>query len=92
MNDSTWCYVDNGDGIERRPVELGRNNDKFVEILDGLESADRAVLNPMTLANMETSTSKEIVPTQPEETEAPVVEEPATIAADAGSDGLPSSS
>ncbi|QEG20642.1 efflux RND transporter periplasmic adaptor subunit [Mariniblastus fucicola] len=53
VNDSTWCYVDNGDGIEKRFVQLGRNNDKFVQIVDGLESDDRAVLNPMVIASME---------------------------------------
>lgn len=49
----TWCYVDNGNGIEKRTVELGRNNDKFVQIIDGIEAGDRTVLNPLAIASME---------------------------------------
>jgi HlyD family secretion protein len=33
----------------RRPLKLGRSNDKFVEILDGLAEGDRVVLNPMAI-------------------------------------------
>jgi hypothetical protein len=62
MNDETWCYVDNGEGVEKRPVELGRNNDKFVQIVEGLQIDDRAVLNPMAIANMEKSDAKTISP------------------------------
>ena len=53
VEDQTWCYVDGGGGVERRAVVLGRNNDKFVEIISGLSSGDNAVLNPMSLASME---------------------------------------
>lgn len=60
MNDETWCYVDNGNGIERRPIEIGRNNDKFVQIVEGLQADDRAVLNPMAIANMEKSESRSL--------------------------------
>ena len=49
----TWCYVHNGDGVEKKLVELGRNNDKFVEILSGVSESDRVVLNPMALASLE---------------------------------------
>ena len=49
----TWCYVDNGDGVEKRFVELGRNNDKFVQIVSGINESDRAVLNPLAIANFE---------------------------------------
>ncbi len=62
INDATWCYIDNGEGVERRPVELGRNNDKFVEIVQGLEQDDRAVLNPLALASTEQSESRSITP------------------------------
>ena len=58
----TWCYVDNGDGIERRAVELGRNNDKFVQIISGIESGDRTVLNPLAIASFENQDSSDISP------------------------------
>jgi RND family efflux transporter MFP subunit len=42
----SWCYVEHGGGVERRLLELGMTNDKFVEIHSGLEEGDRVVLNP----------------------------------------------
>ena len=69
MNDETWCYVDNGDGIEKRLVELGRNNDKFVQIVEGVRAQDRAVLNPMSIASMEQSSSQVVAPEPAAETE-----------------------
>jgi RND family efflux transporter MFP subunit len=45
----TWCYVDNAGRVERRDIELGRTNDKFVEILEGLDEGTRVVLNPMAI-------------------------------------------
>jgi RND family efflux transporter MFP subunit len=47
--DETWCYVDEGDGPERRSVEVGQTNDKFVEITSGLEIGDQVVLNPSAI-------------------------------------------
>jgi len=44
-----WCYVDADGSVELRPVTLGKTNDKFVEIHEGLEEGDRVVLNPMSL-------------------------------------------
>ena len=45
QNDS-WCYVENAGGVERRNLELGRTNDKFVEIRSGIQTGERVVLNP----------------------------------------------
>lgn len=45
----TWCYVDDAGRVERRDIELGRTNDKFVEILKGLDQGMRVVLNPMAI-------------------------------------------
>jgi len=45
----TWCYVDNAGRVERRDIRLGRTNDKFVEILKGLDEGTRVVLNPMAI-------------------------------------------
>ncbi len=45
----TWCYVDVDGRTERRMIELGRTNDKFIEIRSGLTEGDQVVLNPMAL-------------------------------------------
>jgi hypothetical protein len=42
-------YVKTPDGVERRPVVLGLNNDKVVEVKDGLEEGDEVVMNPSKL-------------------------------------------
>jgi RND family efflux transporter MFP subunit len=47
VQQDTWCYVEDADGVQRRTVKLGRSNDRFVEVLDGLEEGDTVVLNPM---------------------------------------------
>ena len=54
IRDDSWCYVDNDDGIERRIVKLGSDNEKFIEILEGLEEGDRVVLNPDVLMDNDT--------------------------------------
>ncbi len=61
IEQETWCYVDTGRGVERRDIELGRNNDKFVHIPKGLAAGDRLVLNPMAILE-ETEQSNEISP------------------------------
>lgn len=58
----TWCYIDNGNGVERCDVELGRNNDKFVEIVEGIKAGDRVVLNPLAIASLESEQQQEISP------------------------------
>ena len=61
IEDDTWCYVGNDGNVERRPVQLGRNNDKFVEVISGLSSGDRTVLNPLGLASMEKAEAKPVI-------------------------------
>lgn len=56
MQGQTWLYIEAGGGVERRDIQLGRTNDKFVEIKSGLVAGDRAVLNPMAIID-ETQTS-----------------------------------
>ncbi|MCY2994610.1 MAG: efflux RND transporter periplasmic adaptor subunit [Planctomycetota bacterium] len=46
-----WCYVDVHGTLERLPVQLGRTNDKFVDVQEGLQAGDRVVLNPMAVAD-----------------------------------------
>jgi HlyD family secretion protein len=45
----TWCYVQTEHGVERCDIELGRTNDKFVEVKKGLKSGWRVILNPMSI-------------------------------------------
>jgi hypothetical protein len=49
----TFCFMDLDGVPQRRPVKLGRTNDKFVQILDGLTEGDRVVLNPMAIVDEE---------------------------------------
>jgi RND family efflux transporter MFP subunit len=57
-----WCYVNQESGLEKRKVDLGRSNDKFVHIVDGVAMNDRVVLNPMSLWEATESTQTEIAP------------------------------
>ena len=41
----TWCYVHSDEGVERRLIELGRSNDKFVHVVSGLSAGNRVILN-----------------------------------------------
>ena len=45
----SWCYVAKGNSAERRNVKVGKTNDKFVQIVEGLTHGDRVVLNPMSI-------------------------------------------
>jgi HlyD family secretion protein len=46
QRDSTWCYVAERGRVQRRDVKLGKTNDKFVQICDGLQAGDQVILNP----------------------------------------------
>jgi HlyD family secretion protein len=45
VNKESWCYVHSDEGIERRLLKLGRSNDKFVHVLEGLSAGNRVILN-----------------------------------------------
>ena len=49
VDSQTWCYVEGPNGVERRDVEIGRSNEKFVHIREGLTAGDRVVMNPMDI-------------------------------------------
>ncbi|MCP4195194.1 MAG: efflux RND transporter periplasmic adaptor subunit [Planctomycetaceae bacterium] len=55
VKDETWCYVNSQGGNERRFIELGRTNDKFVEIKSGLRAGENVVLNPNAVTNLQNS-------------------------------------
>ncbi len=52
---SNWCYVNEQGTLARHKVTLGKTNDKFVEIKEGLKEGDIAVLNPTSLVDEELS-------------------------------------
>lgn len=49
IESDNWCYVDSENGVERRMLELGLSNDKFVHIKKGLTAGQRVVLNPTAI-------------------------------------------
>lgn len=57
-----WCYVDADGLVERRQITLGKTNEKFVEIREGLAEGDRVVLNPMSLVDEGQEDGTEIGP------------------------------
>lgn len=50
-----WCYVRANNQVVRRELKLGKTNDKFVEIREGLQKGDTVVLNPMSLIEEHTT-------------------------------------
>jgi HlyD family secretion protein len=56
-----WCYVDSG-GIERRTLDLGTTNDKFVEVRGGLSVGDHVVLNPSAIMEQSGKNGTDISP------------------------------
>ena len=49
--DKNWCYIQVNNQLEKREITLGKTNDKFVEIKQGLQDGDVVVLNPMSLVD-----------------------------------------
>ncbi len=62
VDNETWCYVETESGVKKQAVELGRNNDKFVHLLSGIEAGARVVLNPMAIYKQEARQDKQISP------------------------------
>ena len=46
------CYVAGVDGLERRPVTLGRSNRDLLEVKKGLVEGDQVVLRPERLEDI----------------------------------------
>lgn len=65
QDDAFVCAVRTAGGIERRPVRLGQGNDRYVEILSGLEAGEAVLLNPR-LALGEAASSQRQAATRPE--------------------------
>lgn len=71
----SWCYVHSDEGVERRLIKLGRSNDKFVHVLEGLSAGDRVILNTDAIFEETEEESSEITPEGDTE-EAPDVQMP----------------
>jgi HlyD family secretion protein len=54
-----YCCVKNGGKLEKRDVVLGRGNDKFVEIKQGVAADEVVVLNPRTALGEEDEPRKQ---------------------------------
>ena len=61
-NRDNWCYVQTKRGVEKRLLKLGRSNDKFVQIQEGVANGERVVLNPMAILEKTDGQEKEISP------------------------------
>ncbi len=59
---NTWCYLDGPAGAEKKKIVLGRSNDKWVHVTEGLSLNDRVILNPMILLDEQSSSTNEIAP------------------------------
>jgi RND family efflux transporter MFP subunit len=83
-----WCYIDGPAGAEKRKVELGRSNDKFVHITNGLALDNRVVLNPMSLLEATSASDNEIGPDDaPEVPDLPIEKTVERIADNKGATG-----
>lgn len=48
IGDSFFAYVQSAAGPQRRTLMVGKSNDEFMEILDGLAEGEQVILNPRT--------------------------------------------
>jgi len=46
-NKQILCWINTPQGIQMRTLQTGENNDRFVEVISGLEAGQEVVLNPL---------------------------------------------
>ncbi len=61
IENDNWCYVRSTRGVERRSIKLGRSNDKFVDIRDGINEGDEVVLNPTAVIDESSEREQSII-------------------------------
>jgi HlyD family secretion protein len=44
-----FCWVKEGEASSRRPLKLGRTNDKLIEVIDGVKEGDIVLRNPRAM-------------------------------------------
>ena len=59
------CAVKAGETFERRVITLGQSDDRFVEIVDGLQEKEQVFLNPGTVLSASLSAEQEQVSNWP---------------------------
>ena len=62
IGDESWIYVENSGGVDKVAVTLGKTNEKFIEVTDGLVEGQRVVINPMALLQAEETSGNKIDP------------------------------
>lgn len=62
VGEDNWVYVESDGGVDKRKISLGKTNETFIEIEDGLAEGDRVVVNPMALLQAEGAQGNEIDP------------------------------
>ena len=82
----TWCYTQSSHGVERLDVELGPNNDKFVQVVNGLDAGARIVLNPMLIFE-ESKVDNNAISPDAGATDAPEIPDAGPIAQNVSSSG-----
>jgi multidrug efflux pump subunit AcrA (membrane-fusion protein) len=60
--DENWCYVADNGQLRQQPVKLGQTNDKFVEIVEGLQEGEEIVLNSASILREEPGEQRKIAP------------------------------
>ena len=61
IGNATWCYVEHNGRHERRDIELGMSNSKYVEVKTGLSPGQHLVLNPSLFQDGQQQTDQEKV-------------------------------
>ena len=62
IGEENWIYVESAGGVDKVRVTLGKTNEKFIEITEGLAEGQRVVINPMALLQAEENTGNKIDP------------------------------
>jgi multidrug efflux pump subunit AcrA (membrane-fusion protein) len=44
-----WLFIEESGRVQRRKVELGLSNDRYVSVVDGVDFGDAVILNPGSL-------------------------------------------
>ena len=72
------CYIAGTDGLERRPVTLGRSSRDLLEVTEGLAEGDQVVLNPGKIEALDSLVLNPAVENPREERSTAEIEAPAT--------------
>jgi HlyD family secretion protein len=62
IDGDNWCYISANGDIERRLVTLGRTNERYVEIRDGLSQGETVVLNTASIPDDQRDHERTISP------------------------------